>query len=489
MVGRVPPIRIAALLDVPPKANAHYVLYWMIAARRTTWNFGLQRAIEWAVELRKPLVVLEALRCGYRWASDRLHQFVIEGMADNARHFAKTPVRYYPYLEPAPGAGQGLLGRLATDAAVVVTDEFPCFFLPKMVAAAAAQSTVRFEQVDSNGMLPLAAAERAFPTAYAFRRWLQRNLPPHLAESPAPRPLQRLSLPLVTIPRDVRERWPAVRLPQLSPTRDSLAQLPIDHTVGPAAMRGGSTAAGKMWKSFLDRRLDRYCTDRNDPDDAATSGLSPYLHFGHISAHEIFARLRQREDWTPGRLSSKATGQREGWWGMSPAAEAFLDQVITWRELGYNFCHDRPDDFDRFQALPDWALRTLQKHAADLRPYTYSPDELEQARTHDELWNAAQRQLVREGQMHNYLRMLWGKKILEWSPSPEQALDVLIDLNNKYAVDGRDPNSYSGIFWIFGRFDRAWGPERPIFGTVRYMSSANTARKLSVAGYLERYGK
>jgi len=171
---------------------------------------------------------------------------------------------------------------------------------------------------------------------------------------------------------------------------------------------------------------------------------------------------------------------------MSEPAEAFLDQLVTWRELGFNFCEHRPDYAD-YQSLPPWAKATLLKHARDKRVHTYTIEEFASARTHDLLWNAAQRQLVTEGHIHNYLRMLWGKKILEWTANPEEALDIMIELNNRYALDGQDPNSYSGIFWILGRYDRPWGPERPIFGTVRYMSSENTARKVRVAEYIRRY--
>jgi deoxyribodipyrimidine photo-lyase len=172
---------------------------------------------------------------------------------------------------------------------------------------------------------------------------------------------------------------------------------------------------------------------------------------------------------------------------VSAAAEAFLDELVTWRELGFNMCAWRAD-FDRYESLPAWARAALDAHAADRRPWLYAPDELERGTTHDALWNAAQMQIVREGRMHNYLRMLWGKKILEWSASPREALSVMIHLNNKYGLDGRDPNSYSGIFWCLGRYDRPWGPERPIFGSVRYMSSENTARKFPVKGYIARYG-
>jgi deoxyribodipyrimidine photo-lyase len=168
--------------------------------------------------------------------------------------------------------------------------------------------------------------------------------------------------------------------------------------------------------------------------------------------------------------------------------ESFLDELITWRELGFNYCTQR-NDYEQYASLPNWCRETLSKHAADPRQNVYTLAEFEHSQTHDPLWNAAQRQLVREGKMHNYLRMLWGKKILEWSATPQDALAIMIELNNKYALDGRDPNSYSGIFWCLGRFDRPWAPERPIFGSIRYMSSDNTAKKVRVKQYLKRYAE
>jgi deoxyribodipyrimidine photo-lyase len=202
--------------------------------------------------------------------------------------------------------------------------------------------------------------------------------------------------------------------------------------------------------------------------------------------HQIFSELMTRERWTTRALASRSGGRREGWWGVSPSAEAFLDELVTWREVGFNMCH-LGEDYDRYESLPEWARRSLDAHAADPRPHRYSLAELEAGATHDPLWNAAQTQLVREGRMHNYLRMLWGKKVLEWSRSPREALEIMIALNDTYALDGRDPNSYSGIFWVLGRYDRPWAPERPIFGTVRYMSSESAARKLRVRGYIRKY--
>jgi len=485
---RVPDIRIRALNEAPVRAEGNYVLYWMIACRRTTWNFSLQRAVEWAQELNKPLVVLEALSCDYPWASDRLHRFLLEGMADNAQRLEGTGALYYPYVEPEPGAGRGLLDALAARACLVVTDDFPAFFLPRIAAAAAEKLTLRLEQVDSNGLLPLRSADRVFTTAYSFRRSLQANLPGHLVAPPEADPLKEAKLPPISrLGEDVTRRWPRASEETLSAAPQALKSLPIDHSVAPAQTRGGQAAARNALGRFLEERLPSYAEERNQPDADATSGLSPYLHFGHISAHDIFAELAKAEEWSLGRLAPSARGTRSGWWGMSPAVEAFLDQLVTWRELGFNMCWQR-SDYDRYDSLPEWARRTLADHAKDPRLHLYSFEEFELARTQDPLWNAAQMQLVQEGRIHNYLRMLWGKKILEWSPTSQQALEVMIGLNNKYALDGRDPNSYNGIFWVLGRYDRPWGPERPVLGKVRYMSSERTARKVRVTQYLSKYG-
>lgn len=484
-IDDVPTARIQLAGGGDVWAAGEYVLYWMTANRRATWNFALDRAVSWARTLKKPLVVFEALRCDYHWASDRIHRFVIDGMADNGTAFARKPVLYYPYVEPSVGAGKGMLATLAKGACVVVGDDFPAFFLPRMVAAAGRQVSVRFELVDSNGVLPLRATDKVFSRAFDFRRFLQKTLRPHLEEFPSTDPLQSVRLPqLEKLPQSITRRWPAADLAALATT---LAKLPIDHRVLPVDEQGGAKAAASRLAKFVKPRLAHYAEDRNRPEELATSGLSPYLHFGHISSHEVFAEIMKSERWSPGRLAAKATGSNSGWWGASEPAEAFLDQLVTWRELGYNMCAHR-EDYDRYESLPSWAQKTLAEHACDEREYVYALDEFEEARTHDPLWNAAQRQLLREGRIHNYLRMLWGKKILEWSASPQEALTVMIELNNKYALDGRNPNSYSGIFWVLGRYDRAWGPERPVYGKIRYMSSENTARKVRVKGYLERYG-
>ena len=472
-------MRVRPRLDRPAREDGAYVLYWMTMVRRAGWNFALERAVHWAQHLKRPLVVLEALRCDYPSASERLHRFVLEGMRDNAAAFSRKPVTYYPYVEPVPGAGKGLLAALARDACVVVGDDYPAFMSPRMEQGAANQLGCRLELVDSNGLLPMRAAPRVFTRAVDVRHYLQKELAPWLDRPPQADPLARADLPPARIAGDVLARWRPAQgdLPALAAT------IAFAHHVPPAALPGGRNAALARLDSFLSERLARYPEDRNEPELDGTSGLSPYLHFGHLSAHEIFARLAEHECWSPARLG-KPNGAKEGWWGMSEAAEAYLDQLVTWRELGFNFCSRRRLEWD---ALPGWARATLEAHLGDKRPHLYSLQRLEAAQTHDPLWNAAQRQLVRDGWFHNYLRMLWGKKILEWSAHPRDALESMAYLMDKYSLDGRDPNSITGYLWTLGQYDRPWGPERPIFGTVRYMSSENTARKRSVRRYLERY--
>jgi deoxyribodipyrimidine photo-lyase len=460
----------------------------MTSNRRTTRNFALQRAVDWALRLGHGLLVLEALRCDYEWASDRLHRFVLDGMGDNLESLrGRRGVTFYPYVERSVGEGRGLLEALAKKASVVVTDDYPTFFVPNMLDAATRRLDVRLEAVDSNGLVPMHSVEKVYPTAYTFRRHLQKNLPVHLLQVPLEDPLDHLvRFEEPGVPAHVSERWPSAG-PALGGGGMDLGPLPLNHSIGPTELLGGAQAALNRLDGFLRHRLDRYADKRSRPEEDVASGLSPYLHFGHISTHTVLDQLARHEGWTPAFEGRPANGKREGWWGMSPPAEAFLDELVTWRELGFNMAVNRPDHRE-FGSLPDWARATLELHASDARPYVYAPDQFEDAATHDELWNAAQRQLRTEGKIHNYLRMLWGKKILEWTETPHEAARVMIELNNRYALDGRDPNSYSGIFWCLGRYDRPWGPERPVFGKIRYMTSQNTARKLRVRKYLDRYG-
>jgi deoxyribodipyrimidine photo-lyase len=486
--GDVPSGRIRAFGPPEVRRDAAMVVYWMNVQRRANWNFALDRAVDWAKFLQKPLLIVEPLGCESRWASERHHRFVLRGMLDNERKLADAPVRYLPYLERNAGEGRKLFAAVAKSACLVVADDYP---LPAALdpESLAAERAIRLEKIDGTGILPMSVAPKAFETAYSFRRFLQAHLREHVLDFPKSNSFSRIKLPILKrLPPEIAALAKTTNLSTLVRDAGALECLPIDHSAAAVELAGGSETAKMTLKKFLERRLARYHEKRSDVEDDVSSGLSPYLHFGHISAHEVFHALAKRESWTPEKLTEKASGKREGWWGMSEAAEAFLDELVTWREVGLNFCRHR-GDYARYDSLPDWALTTLKKHSRDKRAFIYSFDQFDAAATHDPLWNAAQRQLRREGKIHNYLRMLWGKKILEWSASPKEAAETMIELNNRYALDGDDPNSYSGIFWVLGRYDRPWGPERVVFGTVRYMSSENTARKMRVSAYLERFAE
>jgi deoxyribodipyrimidine photo-lyase len=410
---------------------------------------------------------------------------VLDGMADNARAFAKTDILYYPYAEPSRGRGRGLLQTLARNACVIVTDDFPAFFLPSMTAAAARRVDVRLELVDSNGLLPIAAADRAYTMAHHFRRFLGRVLPHHLDRFPSRRLPRRGSLRrLRGLPSSITRRWPRASAGLLRGDVRALARLRVAAEPGVVALKGGAGAADRLLRGFVRKRLPDYADTRDHPDADGTSRLSPYLHFGHLSPHQVYAAVvdRKRRITSHGGVATDAPLGRR----LARSADLFLDQLVTWRELAFNTAAHTPG-YDQYGSLPAWALATLAQHRTDPRPRRYSRAQLERAATNDPVWNAAERQLLREGWFHNRLRMLWGKKILEWSRTPEAALDTMIELMNKWSLDGRDPNSYAGYFWILGRYDRPW-PTRPVFGTVRSMASGRLRDKVELEKYLVRYG-
>jgi deoxyribodipyrimidine photo-lyase len=487
MVSKVPTIRIRLANPIGMR-DGDYVLYWMTAFRRTRYNFALQRAVEIANEQGKPLLIFEGLRCHYRWNCDRFHKFVIDSMLDNAAAVSGSNATYAAWVESAPNEASGMVELLASRACAVVSDDFPCFFHPALYAKIANNWPCRLELVDSNTIVPMVQQDRTFTVAHSYRRAMQKLIYEELPEFPVESPLSLLQTPKTKkLPPDLLERWPVpidkkaiAWLKQID-----LKDLPIDHQVQPTVESGGETAARFSLNRFMSSRLASYAVDRNEPEKSGASGLSPFMHFGNMSPHEVFQTIASAEGWSPEKLS-KPNGKMEGYWNMSPDAEAFMDQLMTWREIGFNMCV-RHRNFTKFESLPDWAQQTLDEHASDPRPHVYTLEEFETAQTHDPLWNAAQRQLVREGRIHNYLRMLWGKKILHWTETPRQALKVMIELNNKYALDGRDPNSYSGIMWVLGRYDRAWGPERPIFGKIRYMTSESTQNKFHVKQYIRKF--
>ncbi|MCM2256879.1 MAG: deoxyribodipyrimidine photolyase [Vicinamibacteria bacterium] len=479
--------RLRRLNTEPLRANGEYVLYWMQIYRRLERNHALDYALRCSRELGKPLVIYEGLRLRYPWASARTHAFVLAGMAANHAAAKERGLNYWAFVETpkhdrGSPDGHGLLHRLAARAAVVVTDDYPCYIVPGQSEALARTTDVGVFAVDGNSVVPLSLLGAPISAAAHLRPRLHKAFAeawPHRAKA---RPVfDEIATKRVSAP-----------FPTWTPPRDLgavIRALPFGEPVPPVtSMPGGTTAARARLAEFLAKRLRGYAEARSQPrapQDGHASGLSPYLHFGHLSIEEVVEKaLHTTGDWDVHELRLHHRGKREGFFSDDADVNGFLDEALTWRDVGFQWhWHRRADTASLQTALPGWAMGSLRAHASDPRAYTYSIEEWEAGATHDPLWNAAQRELVATGTIHNYLRMLWGKKVIEWSKSPDEAYRTLVHLNNKYALDGRDPNSWTGILWCFGLFDRPWAPERKVLGVLRYMSSANTAKKFKLDPY------
>ncbi len=464
-----------------------YVLYWMQSARRLQYNYGLEWAVACANKLNKPLLIYEGLNMDYPWACDRFHIFIMQGMKENLKVAEEKGINFFSFVERGKNEGKGLLYKLAEKACMVVSDEYPVFIIRRHNERVGEKLNVPYVTIDSNGIIPLGITDKDPYSAYLFRKVMQKHFKEAYTNPPKKDPLADLeNTEAIELPRDLKNQYPSAD-DLFDDIPGAVSKMDIDHEVGAIDLDGTRQAALGKLGHFIQYGLFDYDEKRNDPDEKKTSGLSPWLHFGKISEYEIVKAVlsHQPEGWDLDQLTPNG-GKNTGFFNGDDNIQSFLDEVITWREVGFHFAHHR-DDFDQFDSLPDWALKTMEKHKDDPREHVYTLEELEQSRTHDEIWNAAQTQLREEGIIHNYLRMLWGKKVIEWTPDHRTALDYLIELNNKYAIDGRDPNSYSGIFWCFGRFDRAW-QEREIFGKLRYMTSESTRKKVKLKNYLDTYG-
>lgn len=469
-----------------PNPDGDFVVYWMQSAHRFKYCQALEYAVEWANELDKPLVIFEELKCDYPWASDRIHTFYLQGMVENGAVARKKGVNYVPVVERNPGQSEKFWKKFFKKACCLITDEFPVYFIRDRNEALGEQFDFMVATVDSNGIIPLGLTEKAPYNAYFFRKIMQRNFVEYYTDPPHEDPVSKLKNKSIIELTQRREEIREISLKRMNNPSEFISKLDIRHDVGPIELEGSRKFALSKLGSFIQHGLTKYDDKRNDPDEHATSGMSPWLHFGKVSEYEIVKTVfeQQPKNWDLDNITFNK-GSTGGFFNGNKNVDSFLDEVITWREVGFHYAYHEPE-YDQFETLPDWARKTLNKHQEDEREWEYSLEELAQSKTHDEIWNAAQTQLRREGIMHNYLRMLWGKKVIEWTPDPEIALAYLIELNNLYAIDGRDPNSYSGIFWCFGRFDRAW-QERKIFGKVRYMTSDSTRKKVKLKEYLKKY--
>jgi deoxyribodipyrimidine photo-lyase len=443
--------RVTVRRGGPANSGGSAVVYWMQRAQRAVDNPALETAIRAANLLEKPVVVFVSVVCDYPNANLRSYTFFVQGLRAVAAGLERRGISFVLRSWP-----DNDLTKFCDEvsACLVVGDENPIREPEQWRQTFARKLRVPFWTVDADVIVPSHLLLKEQYGARTIRPRIHALLDEFLV------PVGKLK-PHV--------RWkPAKKIATLSTEGDLLEGLPINRSVGPvASLRGGTEEGLKTLQSFLRQQLDGYDEGRNHPDLDHTSRLSPYLHFGHLGPHTI-------------ALAVKNAG--------APARdrEAFLEQMIVRRELAINFCRYNPN-YDNIKCAEPWARRTLKEHARDEREYLYSERQLENAETHDPLWNGAQRQMVATGWMHGYLRMYWAKKILEWTRSAEEAFAIAVQLNDHYELDGRDPNGYAGIAWaIAGKHDRAWGPERPVYGKIRYMSYASTSRKFNSKAYIQQ---
>lgn len=443
--------RIHIRNDKPPAPHGAFVLYWMQASQRAEWNHALTYATAWANDLKKPLLVFFALSESLPGANLRHFTFLLEGLRETRKKLAERGVKLV-VLPMAPDEGAI---RLAQDAALLVTDRGYLRIEKHWRERVAREVPCAFFEVESNVVIPVAVTSSR--EAYSAR---------------VIRPRIRSLLSRFLVPfEEVLPHIPSLSLPPIPGELDLdhpeaiWSSLRIDTTVPPAqGFLPGTEAAKAKLEAFITEKLPAYAHARHDPGRDVLSRMSPYLHFGQISPLYIAWKVHNAPVPEVHR-------------------EAYLEELIVRRELAVNFVHYNPH-YDAFRSLPLWAQQTLKTHARDPRPYTHSLEAFESAETHDPLWNAAQKELLATGTIHGYVRMYWGKKILEWSKDPEEAFFTALSLNNRYALDGWDPNSFASVAWCFGKHDRPF-PERPIYGTVRSMKKGAKS-KASEEAYIRK---
>jgi deoxyribodipyrimidine photo-lyase len=437
-----------SLLNDEQTQKGNYVLYWMQASARAHYNHALEYTAQKANELNKPLLIYFGLTDNFPEANQRHYHFLLEGLRETQETLKKRGLNMVIKTENPP---EGAV-KLAEDASIMITD---CGYLPlqrEWRQEAAKTIECPLIQVESNVVVPVeTASPKEEYTAGTIRRKIQKNLNEFMIPLKI-RKIYHNSLDLEFESLDLTDIEKVMR------------DLKIDESVKKANwIQGGNIIARNHLESFLENKLDHFGDLRNDPSQNYLSNMSPYLHFGQISPLYIALSVNKTH---------------------GPGVEPYLEELIIRRELSMNFVfYDQ--NYDNMNCLPEWAQKTLLEHTRDPRDYLYTLQELENAETHDPYWNAAQKEMVHLGKMHGYMRMYWGKKILEWTKNPLQAYHIALYLNNKYHIDGRDPNGYAGVAWCFGKHDRAW-KERNIFGKVRYMNDNGLRRKFKIDLYVER---
>lgn len=424
--------------------HGDYILYWMQASVRAHWNHALEYAIETANKMQKPLLTVFGLTSDFPEANSRHYRFLIEGLLHVKNELEKRGVAFSIQLDKPPST----VLKYSDDASLVITDKGYLEIQKRWYDELKKYINCPLIQVESNVIVPVEiASNKEEYSARTFRPKITRKLK-YFMKPVYPRTLKVNSLD--------------IDIESADPDPDKLMKkLGVKDEMTPSIFQGGTKEAIKLFEKFLSEKLECFEKFRNDPVRNCLSNMSPYLHFGQIS---------------PLYLAYKAS--------KAGRCTRFLEELIVRRELSMNFvCYNK--NYYKINSLPKWAYNTLMEHASDPREYEYGLKEFEKGETHDKYWNAAQKEMVLTGKMHGYMRMYWGKKILEWTEHPEKAYEIALHLNNKFEIDGRDPNGFAGVAWCFGKHDRAWG-ERRIFGKVRYMNDRGLERKFKIQEYVNR---
>ncbi len=439
--------RIKNLNDEKPQ-DGKYVLYWMQAAQRTEYNHALEYSIRKANELKMPVVVFFGITEDWPDANQRHYYFMFEGLKKVGKALQDKGIQMI-IRRQSPDEG---VVELAKSAALAVVDEGHSRIQKKWRRNAVRKIECPLYQVETNLIVPVdVASNKENFSAGTFRPRINKQLDKYMVPLKHTKP-KLYSLGLRFKSFDIEDIDKAV------------SKLNVDHSIGKVTFfEGGTDRAKKLLREFLRDKLDKFDRLRNNPCVDYVSNMSPYLHFGQISPLYIALEVRKSSD---------------------KGKDSYLEELIVRRELSHNFVYYN-NKYDTFASLPPWAERTLNFHRKDKRQYIYSFKDFEQAKTHDPYWNAAQKEMVLTGKMHGYMRMYWGKKILEWSINPQMAYKIALQLNNKYELDGRDPNGFAGVAWCFGKHDRAWS-ERPVFGKIRYMNANGLKRRFDPDAYVKK---
>ncbi len=444
-----PRVRVARGGEID--AGGRCVVYWMQRAQRGRENAALNLAIALGNALKKPVIAVFGLTADYPGAERRHYRFLLQGLVETKETLASRGV---PLVVRLGNPGEVAVGvAREVMAAIVVGDENPVRVGQAWRRRVTEGLTVPLHLVDADVVVPTSLFPKQEYAARTIRPKIHKVLEEYLR--PLPDPTAKVPCPEDSVPSG-----------EVVEVEGLLGSLGVGGATVLPEYQGGWTDAMRRLRRFVDERLDGYATKRNEPTPYWTSELSAHLHFGHIGPTTI--ALAVRDSGAP-----------------QSDIDSFLEELIVRRELAINYVARNPK-YDELAGCPDWALKTLAKHRDDERPVIYSAGELERAETGDRLWNAAQKEMILTGRMHNYLRMYWAKKILEWTPDAETAFGIALELNDRYEMDGRNPNGYVGVAWAIGAVhDRPW-QERPIFGMVRYMGRAGMDRKIDVAGYIGR---